>query len=67
MVKLPRTVELLLSEIFYDSKTGFGSIEETYRAAKKLEPFVRKAEVRAFIQSQEVKQTSKELRISSQN
>ena len=45
-----------ISKIFYDSKTGFGSVDDTYRKAHAENPAITRAAVRAFIMRQEVRQ-----------
>lgn len=55
----------LLASIFYDKRTGFGSIEDTYRAAKARDPTINKADVRAWIKKQEVRQRRKPVRVNS--
>ena len=50
----------VIRKIFYDAREGFGSIEETWRAAKKLNPQITKAIVRDFIKRQAIRQKKKE-------
>lgn len=53
---MPPEIEKTIAQVFYDSKKGFGSVEDTYRRAHELNPGVTKAAVRAFISKQEIRQ-----------
>ena len=50
----------ILRKIFYDVKEGFGSIENTWKAAKKQNSQITKAIVRDFIKRQATRQKKKE-------
>ena len=50
----------IIRKIFYDVRDGFGSIEETWKAAKKQNPQITKAIVRDFIKRQAIRQKKKE-------
>jgi len=52
-------IEETISKVFYDSKTGFGSVDDTYRRAKELNAGVTRAAVRAFVAKQEIRQHRK--------
>ena len=49
----------IVRKIFYDVRDGFGSIEETWKAAKKQNPQITKAIVRDFIKRQAIRQKKK--------
>lgn len=49
-------IEKTIAQVFYDSKKGFGSVDETYRQARDLNKGVTRAAVRAFIAKQEIRQ-----------
>ena len=49
-----------LRKIYYDAREGFGSIEKTWKAAKKQHPEITKAIVKEFLNRQAVRQTKKE-------
>ena len=50
----------ILRKIYYDVKDGFGSIVDTWKAAKKQNPNITKAIVKDFLDRQAVRQTKKE-------
>ena len=50
----------IIRKIFYDVRDGFGSVEETWKAAKKQNPQITKAIVRDFIKRQAIRQKKKE-------
>ena len=49
-------IEKTIAKVFYDSKKGFGSVEQTYVQAHELNPAVNRAAVRLFISKQEIRQ-----------
>ena len=49
----------VISDVYYDVKTGFGSIAKTLAAARKVDPSIKQADVAAFLSAQEIKQTQK--------
>ena len=49
----------IIRKILYDVRDGFGSIEETWKAAKKQNPQITKAIVRDFIKRQAIGQKKK--------
>ena len=57
--KMDPDIEETIAKVFYDSKRGFGSVDETYRRAKELKAGVTRAAVRAFIAKQEIRQQRK--------
>ena len=57
--------EKTLASVFYNSRTGFGSVEHTYQAARKLDPSINRAEVRHFIANQEIRQRKKPQKANS--
>ena len=48
-----------LRKIFYDARDGFGSIEKTWKAAKKQHPEITKAIVKDFLDRQKIRQKKK--------
>ena len=50
----------IIKKIYYDVKEGFGSVEDTWKAAKKQDPTITKAIVKEFLDKQAVRQTKKE-------
>ena len=52
-------IEKTIAQVFYDSKKGFGSVEQTYQHARELNPAVARADVRLFISKQEIRQHKK--------
>ena len=51
-----------LHKIWYDPATGFGGVDETWRRAKAKGVRVSRADVKAFIQSQEIEQHHRQYR-----
>jgi hypothetical protein len=49
----------VLKKVFYDSRTGFGSAEQTFKSAKALDPTITKQDVTEFLQKQEIRQGKK--------
>ena len=49
----------ILRKIFYDARDGFGSIEKTWKAAKKQNPEITKAIVKDFLDRQKIRQKKK--------
>ena len=49
----------ILKKIYYDVREGFGSIEDTWKAAKKQDPSITKAIVKEFIERQALRQAKK--------
>ena len=45
----------VLRKVYYDLKTGFGSIDRTHKAAREIDPNIKKADVKAFLDKQEVR------------
>lgn len=58
-------MEALLRRIYYDPATGFGSIAETLKAAKREDPSITREQVRDFLAKQEVRQVRKPRQRSS--
>lgn len=51
--------ENVLKNVFYHPKTGFGSVETTFRQAKKLHPSINRSHVREFLSKQKIRQHRK--------
>ena len=52
-------IEKTIAKVFYDSRSGFGSVEQTYKSAKALDSSITRADVREFIKNQEIRQGKK--------
>ena len=53
----PRSAkDRLLARVYYDVREGFGSIAQTLRKARELDPSVTREEVLRFLNRQEVRQ-----------
>jgi hypothetical protein len=52
-------MEKTISKVYYDLEGGFGSIEKTWQAARKIDPSITKRDVKAFLDKQEVRQGKK--------
>ena len=50
----------LLTEIYYDKVDGFGSIQDTYAAAKKRDPSITMKIVKDFLDRQSIRQKKKD-------
>jgi len=48
--------EKLIGKVFYNSRTGYGSVEETY---KNVDPSISRTDVREFMMKQEIRQQKK--------
>ena len=48
--------ERVIYDIYYDSKTGFQSVPNTWKAAKAQDPSITREEVKAFLSKQAVVQ-----------
>ena len=57
--------ERIIAEAFYDEKNGFGSVQHTLTRAKLKDPSITRADVKAFLDNQEVKQRRKPLKVNS--
>jgi len=51
--------EAVISGVYYDVATGFGSIAKTLEQARKIEPSITRADVQAFLAKQEHRQGKK--------
>ena len=51
--------EAVLRSVFYDVRSGFGSFDATYKAAKAQDPSITKNQVRDFLARQELRQAKK--------
>ncbi len=49
----------VISKVYYDVTSGFGSIAKTLQAARKIDPTIRQEDVKEFLDKQEVRQTKK--------
>jgi len=54
-----RARDALLSKIYYNVDTGFGSIAKTLREAQKIDPSIKREAVADFLSRQEVKARKK--------
>ena len=52
-------VERTIAQVFYHPRTGFGSLEETLKAARAFDRHITRADVRAFLAKQELRQRKK--------
>ena len=57
--------EKTLASVFYNSRTGFGSVEHTLKAARQHDRTITREHVRAFVAKQEIKQRRKPARTNS--
>ena len=55
----------LISEVFYNPDTGFGSIEHTLKAARLRDPSITRQDIRQFLAKQEVRQRRKPHKVNS--
>ena len=51
--------EKLLGNVFYHPRTGFGSVEQTYKAARQQDQTITRQHVRDFLAKQELRQRRK--------
>jgi hypothetical protein len=51
--------EATISKVYYDLEKGFGSIAKTLQAAKKIDPNIKRDDVKAFLDKQEHRQGKK--------
>lgn len=49
----------VISKVYYNVDSGFGSIAKTHAAAKKIDPNIKREHVKAFLDKQEIRQTKK--------
>ena len=54
-----------LRQVYYNSRTGYGSARETHQQARRVDPSITLAATRAFLKKQEVNQTKKQPRYNS--
>ena len=57
--------EKTLATVFYHPRTGFGSVEHTFRSAVQQDPTISRGDVRAFIGKQELRQRHKPVKVNS--
>ena len=57
--------EKTLASVFYHTRTGFGSVEQTLRHARTKDPGINRQHVRDFIAKQEIRQRRKPLKVNS--
>ena len=57
--------ERTLASVFYNPRTGFGSVEHTLKAAREVNPQITRAHVRDFIAKQEIRQRKKPSKVNS--
>lgn len=51
--------EKIIASVFYDKRRGFGSLNNTFLAAKEHDPTITRSDVRYFLSKQEVRQRKK--------
>ncbi len=49
----------VISKLYYNAESGFGSIAKTHAAAKRIDPSIKREHVKAFLDKQEIRQTKK--------
>ena len=57
--------ERTISSVFYDPRTGFGSVEQTLKAARQISPQITREHVRNFLAKQEIRQRKKPAKVNS--
>jgi len=57
--------EKTIASVFYHPRTGFGSVEQTWKHAKARDVHITRKHVRDFIAKQEIRQRRKPLRVNS--
>ena len=57
--------EQILAETYYDERQGFGSIEHTLKRAREKDATITRADVKEFLDKQEVKQQRKPTQVNS--
>ena len=57
--------EKTLAAVFYHPRTGFGSVEQTFKQAKARDADITRQHVRDFIAKQEIRQRRKPLKVNS--
>ena len=57
--RMPTEAEETIAEVFYDKRNGFGSLQDTYRQVRELDPSITRAQVKTFLANQEVRQGKK--------
>jgi hypothetical protein len=55
----------VLRSVYYNVDTGFGGIDATLRQARALDPSITRADVRKFLEAQEIRQRKKPKRYNS--
>ena len=54
-----------LRKVYYDTATGYGSIDKTLQSAKRIDPHITRAEVKQWLDKQAVRQVKKSTRYNS--
>ena len=54
-----RAKEKIISNMYYNTTSGFGSIDETIRQVKQIDKSITKAEVTQFLDNQDIRQTKR--------
>ena len=49
----------VIRKVYYNLHSGFGSIAKTHKAAREVDPKIKREEVKAFLDKQEVRQGQK--------
>ena len=56
--------EKTIAAVFYDRRKGFGSVEATWKVAHAADPGITRADVRAFLAKQEIRQRHKPTQVN---
>ena len=57
--------ERTIATVFYNARSGFGSLEHTWKAAHLINRQITRADVRSFLAKQEVRQRKKPHKVNS--
>jgi hypothetical protein len=58
-------MEDVLRRVYYDRRNGFGSVQDTYRRARQIDPSITLKATQAFLKKQEVRQLRKQHKYNS--
>ncbi len=56
---MPTEAEETIAKVWYDKRNGFGGLEDTYRQVQELDKRITRAQVKTFLENQEVRQGKK--------
>ena len=51
--------DAVIRKVYYNLQSGFGSIAKTHKAAQQVDPAIKKADVKAYLDKQEIRQGKK--------